>query len=61
MNTDHAHVESVLVSIAVLGVIAVIDLFVYAFDSNPLKQLGYLGLFFLLYVAIKAYRRREWQ
>ncbi|MBL4700902.1 MAG: hypothetical protein JKX85_06560 [Phycisphaeraceae bacterium] len=49
MKMDHAHVEATLLSLGLVAMLAVIDLFIEMADGNPLKTLGYILLFFICY------------
>ena len=47
---DHAHADASMLSLVLVAIIAIIDLFVAVADGHPLKVLGYFLLFAIVYL-----------
>ena len=60
VKTDHAHVEAALLALGLVVIFGLIDVFVNAWDDEPLKQIGYLAIYLIVYFVAYAFRKRAW-
>jgi len=60
MNNNPGHAESGAAALFLVGILAIIDVFINVADGHPAKIICYSGLYVVLYLIVRAYFRRNY-